>query len=178
MTMSSESNPVEELASMLREVGASARIRPERIAKSTLYDFDYHVALIASVFFITAINEDTSSFRIVAHWMKILQFIAVRPSLLSDFQIWAGSRRHQDLNTWQKMPRGYLGDSTHDHTIELLIAGGILMREGDTLVAGRGFSALKTIYEDLVRRNLLLSERGTLADLARTRVNKTLLTGS
>ena len=172
--MPSESDPVLELAAVLREAGASARVRPERIARSTLYDLDYHVAVIACVFVITA----EKSQRVVAHWLKLLQFIAVRPSLLSDFQIWAGTRRHQDLDTWQKMPRGYLGDSMHDRTVELLVAAGVISREGDELCAGSRFADLRRIYDDLVARNLLRSERSTLVELARARPNKTLLTGT
>lgn len=171
--MLSESDPVLELASALREAGACARVRPERIAHSTLYDFDYHVALIACVFF----NTEEASPRVVAHWLKILQFIAVRPSLLSDFQIWAGTRRHQDLDTWQKMPRGFLGDDTHDRTVELLVAGGVLSREGEELAAGSRFTDLRQIYDDLISRDLLRSERATLVELARARVNRKLLKG-
>jgi len=176
--MPSESDPVRDLAAVLREAGASARVRPERVVRSTLYDLDYHVALISCVFFITAGDEAVSRHRVVAHWLKILQFIAVRPSLLADFQIWAGTRRHQDLDTWQRMPRGYLGDETHDRTVELLVAGGLLAREGDELVAGSRFADLRRIYEDLVIRNLLHSERVTLLELSRTGVNKTLLKGT
>ena len=175
--MPSESDPVRELAAVLREARASARVRPERIVRSTLYDLDYHVALIACVFFITAGDEAASSHRVVAHWLKILQFVAVRPSMLLDFQIWAHTRRNQDLDTWQKMPRGYLGDSTHDRTVQLLIAGGVLVREGDELVGGSRFAELKRVYENLVNRNLLRSERATLAALAHAAVNKTLLKG-
>jgi hypothetical protein len=153
-------------------------VRPERIVRSTLYDLDYHVALIACVFFITAGDEAAQSPRMVAHWLKILQFIAVRPSLLPGFHIWAGTRRHQDLDTWQRMPRGYLGDSTHDRTVELLVAGGVLAREGDALVAGSRFADLRRIYDDLVAGNLLRSERVTLLELSHTRVNKTLLQGT
>jgi hypothetical protein len=176
--MPSESDPLRELAAVLREAGASARVRPERIVRSTLYDLDYHVALIACVFFIAAGDEAASSRRVVSHWLKILEFIAVRPSLLPDFQIWAGMRRHQDLDTWQRMPRGYLGDSTHDRTVELLVAGGMLAREGDALVAGSRFADLRRIYDDLVAGNLLSSERATLLELSHTRVNKTLLQGT
>jgi len=172
--MPNESTPMRELTAVLREAGASPRVRPERIARSTLYDLDYHVALIACVFFIAT----ASSQRVVAHWLKILQFIAVRPSLLSDFQILAGTRRHQDLDTWQKMPRGYLGDDTHDHTVELLVAGGVLTREGDELGAGSRFADLRRIFDDLLSRDLLRSERATLVELARVRVNKTLLKGT
>lgn len=56
--MSSESDPLTELAAVLRETGASPRMRRERIVRSTLYDLDYHVALIACVFFITAGDDE------------------------------------------------------------------------------------------------------------------------
>ena len=176
--MPSGTDLLDELAAVLREVGASARVRPERIVRSTLYDLDYHVALIACVFSIIAGDKAVSHHRVVAHWLKILQFIAGRPTLLVDFQIWAGTRRHQDLETWQRMPRGYLGDETHDRTVELLIAGDVLAREGDELVAGSRFSELRRIYEELVISNLLKSERATISELSLTRVNKTLLKGS
>ena len=175
--MPSDVDPLLELAAVLREAAASPRVRPERIVRSTLYDMDYHVALIACVFFIIAEGEAATSHRVVAHWLKMLQFIAVRPALLRNFQIWAATRRQQDLDTWQKMPRGYLGDTTHDHTVELLVAGGVLVREGDELIAGSRFADLRRIYDDLIARNLLGSERATLLELSRTRVNKTLLKG-
>lgn len=176
--MPSEPDPVRELASMLREAGANPRVHPERIARSTLYDLDYHVALIACVFFIAGDDEAARLHRVVAHWLKVLQFIAVRPSLLSDFQNWAGTRRHQDLDTWQMMPRGYLGDVTHDRTVELLVACGVLTREGDELAAGSRFDDLRRIYDGLVAADLLRSERATLLKLSHTRVNKTLLKGA
>ena len=71
--------------------------------------------------------------------------------------------------------RGYLGDSTHDRTVELLVAGGVLEREGDVLVSGKRFGDLRRIYDDLVAGNLLSSERATLLQLAHTRANKTKL---
>ena len=176
--MTSESDPVQELTELLRQVGASPRVRPERIARSTLYDLDYHVSLVACVFFITPGDSAATPPRVVAQWLKILQFIAVRPSLMIDFQIWAATRRHQNLDTWQKMPRGYLGDRTHDRTVELLVAGGVLSRVGDALVAGSRFVDLRRIFDDLVERDLLRTERATLLELAHVRVNKTLLKGA
>jgi hypothetical protein len=152
-------------------------VRHAGIVQSTLYDLDYHVALIACVFFVAAGGRGEGHPRVVAHWLKILQFVAVRPSLLPDFQIWAATRRHQDLDTWQRMPRGYLGDSTHDRTVELLIAGGVLARSGDELVGGSRFADLRRIYDDLVAEHLLSSERAVLLKLSGTQVNKTLLKG-
>jgi len=176
--MPSEPNPMQELAALLREVGASPRVRPERVVRSTLYDLDYHVALIACVFFIASGSEVASTRRLVAHWLKILQFVAVRPTLLPNFTVWATTRRNQDLDTWQLMPRGYVGDSTHDRTVELLVAGGVLVREGDALVAGSRFTDLQRVYDDLLSRDLLRSERATLLALSAIRENKTLLKGA
>jgi len=130
------------------------------------------------VIFITAGDSAATPHRVVAQWLKILQFVAVRPSLLKNFQMWAGTRRHQDLDIWQKMPRGYLGDNTHDRTLELLVAGGVLVREGDALVPGSRFADLRRIYDELEARGLLQTERATLLELANTRVNKTLLKGA
>ena len=170
-------NTVQALAALLKETGARPRVSPDRVVRSTLYDLDYHVALIACVFFETAEQGATNSRSVMAPWLKILQFIAVRPALLSDFQRWAAARRQPDLDTWQKMPRGYLGDNTHDRTVELLIAGKILFRMPDRLVSGQRFAVLQTLYENIVSRGLLLSERSTLRELARTPANKTLLRG-
>lgn len=168
---------VQALAALLKETGARPRVSSDRVVRSTLYDLDYHVALIACVFFEAAEQGTTESRSVIAPWLKILQFIAVRPALLSDFQRWAGARRQPDLNTWQKMPRGYLGDNTHDRTVELLIAGKILCRTPDRLVSGDRFAMLQTLYENIVTRDLLRSERSTLRELARTPANKTLLRG-
>jgi hypothetical protein len=71
----------------------------------------------------------------------------------------------------------YLGDNTHDQTVELLVAGGVLVREGDELVNGGRFAELRRIYDDLVIGHLLSSERATLLALSHIRVNKTLLRG-
>jgi hypothetical protein len=165
------------LAALLEETGAKPRVRPERVVRSTLYDLDYHTALIACAFFETTQRGAGGSRSVMAQWLKILQFVAVRPALLPDFLRWAGARRQPDLESWQKMPRGYIGDSTHDRTIELLIAERILMRKPDSLASGERFSILQTLYENLLAKDLLRSERDTLRALAHTRANLTLLSG-
>jgi hypothetical protein len=171
------SDKVRALAALLRDTGAKPRVSPDRVVRSTLYDLDYHIALVACVFFMNGEQRTDNARSMVAHWLKILQFIAVRPALLADFQSWAKSRRDQNLETWQKMPRGYLGDRTHDRTIELLVAGKILYRTTDVLISGERFSLLKALYENIVAKDLFASERETLRELASIRVNKTLLRG-
>lgn len=175
--MDNGTNKVQALAALLREVGAKPRVSPDRVVRSTLYDLDYHIALVACVFFINAEQRTDNSRSIVAHWLKILQFIAVRPSLLLDFQRWAKARRNPNVETWQKMPRGFLGDRTHDRTVELLVAGKVLYRTVDALVSGDRFSVLQGMYKEIVASNLFTSERETLLELAYIPVNKTLLRG-
>lgn len=175
--MDSGSDKVQALAALLREAGARPRVNPDRVVRSTLYDLDYHIALIACVFLTNAEPRTDNTLSVVAHWLKILQFIAVRPGLLRDFQRWAMERRRPDLDTWQKMPRGYLGDQTHDRTVELLVAGKVLLRSTDELISGERFHLLRRLFADLVARDLLVPERSTLRELARIPVNRTLLRG-
>jgi hypothetical protein len=173
----SSSGKVQQLAELLRETGAKPRVSSDRVVRSTLYDLDYHVALIACVFFIASESRTDGARSVVAHWLKILQFIAVRPGLLPDFLRWSGARRRPDLDTWQKMPRGYLGDRTHDRTVELLVATKVLYRTADALVGGESFSRLETIYLDILAKGLLRSEREALQTMSRLSVNRTLLSG-
>jgi len=177
MTVANGTNKVGALVALLRETGAKPRVSSDRVVRSTLYDLDYHVALIACVFFTNAEQRTDNTRSIVTHWLKILQFIAVRASLLQDFQHWAKARRSPNVDTWQKMPRGYLGDRTHDRTVELLVAGKVLYRTPDVLISGERFNVLRVIYKGIVAQDLFTSERDTLRTLTQIPVNKTLLRG-
>jgi hypothetical protein len=173
----SSSIKVQQLADLLREAGAKPRVSPDRVVRSTLYDLDYHIALIACVFFIVSEQRTDGTRSVVAHWLKILQFIAVRPALLPDFLRWARTRRRPDLDTWQLMPRGYLGDRTHDRTVEFLVATNVLHRTADSLIGGEAFAGLHALYHDVMAKGLLRSEREALQTMSSLPVNKTLLGG-
>lgn len=43
-------DPVKILGDILRGIGATVTVDTNRLSRSTLYDFDYHSALIACVF--------------------------------------------------------------------------------------------------------------------------------
>ena len=169
---------VQELALLLREIGAAPKLANDRVVRSTLYDLDYHVAIIACAFTINGKRHTDDTVRIVSHWLKLLQFIAARPRLLSDFQSWAGNRRRPNVDSWQMMPRGYLGDRTHDRVIDLLVAGGILFRAAEDVISGSRFAVLENLYARIVASDILTSERSALTELARTAVNKTMLRGA
>jgi hypothetical protein len=173
-----DSDNVQALAAVIRESGATPRVTPERVVRSTLYDLDYHVALIACAFSINGEKRTDGTRSVVAHWLKLLQFIAVRPALLPAVQRWAKGRLHPDLDAWQAMPRGYLGDRTHDRTVELLVAEGLLYRMPSELQSGGRFDVLEQLYSDVETRGLLRSERDVLRSMAQIPVNRTMLRGA
>lgn len=172
-----EPDKIHALTAMLHEIGATPRVAPERVVRSTLYDLDYHLALVACAFAINAVQRTDGTSAIVAHWLKLLQFVAVRPALLPDVQRWAKGRLHPDVDAWQAMPRGYLGDRTHDRTVEYLIATGALHRMPDGLQSGPRFDILQQLHADVVMRDVLVSERRVLKALTEIQVNKTMLKG-
>ena len=43
-------DPVKTLGDILRGIGATVTVDTDRLSRSTLYDFDYHSAVIACVF--------------------------------------------------------------------------------------------------------------------------------
>ena len=175
--MSNKADGVQALTALLREIGATPRLAPARVVRSTLYDLDYHVALVACAFLINGQLRTDGERSMISHWLKLLQFVAVRPNLLPNFQRWVAERKHPDLNTWQRMPRGFLGDRTHDRTIELLVAEGMLDRTADGLISGERFGLLEGVYEQILEHNLLASERSVLQNMAMVPVNKTMLRG-
>lgn len=177
MTVSHPDPRLEELANLLREAGASPRISPERIVRSTLYDLEYHVGVIACAFVSLAEERLDHSKVVVAHWLKLLQFVAVRPALLPAFMRWAKARRRPDLDSWQRMPRGYLGDRTHDRTVEYLVASNVLVRETDKLASGVRFGVLTAMYQQIAQKEMFKSERDTLHQLSALPVNLTLIRG-
>lgn len=175
--MSEPTDAAFALDALLKEIGASARLSPDRVVRSTLYDMDYHVSLVACAFFINGERRIDGNRVLTTHWLKLLQFIAVRPGLLPNFERWASERRRPDLDTWQKMPRGYLGDRTHDRTIEFLIASGVIYRTPEELLSGERFEVLEVLYQNILERDLLASERSALRTMETIPVNKTMLRG-
>jgi hypothetical protein len=173
-----EPDAIRQLTVLLAEVGARPTFAPERIAPSTLYDTDYHLAVVACAFFLCAKVDVDGRRQILAPWLKLLQFVAARPRLVSDLRVWVSTRRNPDLDTWRRMPRGYVGDRTHDAIIEFLVASGILEREKDQLMDGPRVAALDRLYEQLRAANLFAAERQVLAELLDIRANKTMLEGA
>jgi hypothetical protein len=175
--VSEENDPVRELA-LLARIDARPVLVRERIAASTLYDADYHLAVVACAFATHAKADAGGRNQMIASWLKLLQFIAVRPRLVPDLRVWAETRRNADLETWRKMPRGYVGDRIHDSIIEFLVAGDVLERDKDKIVAGARVEMLERLYDRIKSANLFLTERRVLDELLAVRPNKTMPRGA
>src|SRR5208283_1887223 len=122
--VSETDDPVRELKALLAQIKATPVAAKREVAASILYDSDYHFALVACAFAMHAKPDSKGRKQILAPWLKLLQFVAARPRLLADVRDWAGGRLSPDLETWSKMPRGFILDRTHDGIIDFLVAAG------------------------------------------------------
>jgi hypothetical protein len=174
--MSTIATVITQLDGLLVEVGARPRLQGERIARSTLYDPDYHVAMVACAFNICA-EQVGSSRRILRGWLKLLQFVATRPRLAHDLLGWASTRRQATLETWRRMPRGYIGDQTHDAVLDLLVARSALAESGDWLLDGSNSTLLDGTYHGICEAKLFATERNVMNQARELRVSKAMLGG-
>src|SRR4051794_16492522 len=96
---------IDELVQLLSSAKARTRINHARLTRSTLYDSQYHTAIIACAM---RAHGDGPQHRILAPWLKLLQFVAARPTLVEKLIEYVRGRRGGGLELWQQMPRGYL----------------------------------------------------------------------
>lgn len=175
--MADNNDPIAELDALLAEAGAEPKFVRQRITRSYLYDAEYHMAMIACAFSICATIGDLGRPELLRPWLKLLQFVAARPRLAPDLIRWASTRRQQDFETWSKMPRGYIGDRTHDAVVDLLVANGTLSERGDYLVYGAHGSTLERIFQVVFDADLFQKEREIMHKADSLRVSKAMLGG-
>jgi hypothetical protein len=176
--VSEEEDPVRELAALLARVDARPVGGRQGIPASTLYDTDYHLAIVACAFAIHAKPDAGGRKQMLAFWLKLLQFVAARPRLLPDLLTWARTRRNADLESWMKMPRGFVGDRIHDRVIDFLVAARVLARDKDNVVGGARVELLERLYERVKSANLFAAECRVLDQLLAVRPNRTMLSGA
>jgi hypothetical protein len=75
------------------------------------------------------------------------------------------------------MPRGYVGDTTHDAILDLLVANHALVKDGDSVREGTAVNMLDMYFSELVEKNLFSTERAVISNLLDVRVSKTMLGG-
>jgi hypothetical protein len=161
-----------ELSELLLAAQAHTKITRARVSRSTLYDPRYHTAVIACAM---RLHGDGAAQRILTPWLKLLQFVAARPTLVAPFFEYAKSRRNGDLQSWSRMPRGYLGDETHDDVVDFLVASGVLRKAGDWIETSTRYELLVQLAERIEADGLFAGERRILERLREVRVTKALL---
>lgn len=93
-----DDDPVAQLAHALAQANATPRLNRARIVRSTLHDANYHVAMVACAMHMHA--DAGAPRRILAAWLKLLQFVAARPALVDNLLEYSRSRRSGDLHSW------------------------------------------------------------------------------
>ncbi|HVZ33201.1 MAG TPA: hypothetical protein VG963_12295 [Polyangiaceae bacterium] len=162
-----------ELSELLSDAQAQMRITRARVSRSTLYDSRYHMAMIACAM---RLHANGSNHRILAPWLKFLQFVAARPTLVDPFLEYSSGRREEgELQSWSQMPRGYIGDETHDSVIDLLVACGVLLKASDWIEASTRYSVLADLGARIEAEGLFAGERAIMDRLRSVRVTKVLL---
>ena len=170
-------DPVKTLGDILRGIGATVTVNTDRLGRSTLYDFDYHSAVIACVFAEHATSDAEGHEYIVAGWLKLMQFVAARPRLAEQVVSWSANRLRYQAMLWHQIPRGYVGDETHDATVDFLVASEVLDRYQDNIFGGIRFQSLADTYRRICRDSLFKTEREVIVALKSIRANKTMLRG-
>lgn len=164
-----------ELSELLTASRARTKITPARVSRSTLYDMRYHTAIIACAM---RAHGEGATHRILTPWLKLLQFVAARPTLVAPFLEYAESRRARGFESWSRMPRGYLGDETHDGVVDLLVASGILRKVGDSIEASTHYALIVQLADQIEAERLFVGERTILGRLHGVRVTKAMLGAS
>jgi hypothetical protein len=175
-----KNSPIETLAALLDASGAQPDITPERLAPSTVYDLEYRVLIVAMAFQIHAAPDRYSSRpRIQSRRLKLLQFIAMRPWLVSVILEWSLSRHNaqRSLDGQEGLRRGFISDTMHDDVVDFLVAAGALRREDLYIVPSTNSSIILNLYSEAVGRTLFDAELTALRELKNITITNEMLEG-
>jgi hypothetical protein len=178
--MPKQGQPIQDLVALLQNSAAKPVIVPSRLAPSAIYDVEYRTAVIALVFekfakpFGPAGHRRVSSAR-----LKLLQFITLRPWLLSAIQLWSKGVEQEALAFAHsiRIRRGFLSDTAHDDVINYLVACGIFFWQESHLVNGQNGKALHEITDSIEKQDLFASERKVIAELVDVKITNAMLEG-
>ena len=176
--MDSVQDPLKMIGEML--VGrALPTVNPERVAPSSIYDLQYRIAVIASAFEIHAKQFALTARRIQSVRLKLLQFIACRPTLTQMVEEWSKIQYDAQLSLAlsQRLRRGFLGDQMHDDVVSFLVARGELIRSSQYLVTSPEKHMLRGLHTANVENGLFSVERQVLARLSTIRITNSMLEG-
>lgn len=168
---------IEALSALLAQ-GFSSRIDGAAVVAPSLFDDQYNTAIIAcAIYMLGRENKETKAVEVNASILRFCCFIATRPVLLEDFEIWESKTRKiggLDLESWPQLPRGFLTDRTHSGAVDFLASTGLLQRNGSN-VSAPSSGALFDAWVAMREQNFFKAERGVLERLRELRVTQTML---
>ena len=173
-----DQGPVELLAEVLRETNARLSISTERFARSASYDVNYRTAIVAMVIATCGKSLAPRHRSLAGSRLKLFQFIAIRPWLVDMVREWSATRRSGQFSMFSahRLRRGYLGDSTHDRIIDLLVAlRAVEWKSGNVVAPEDGL--LGRLNDALARQELFLAEREAVKELSDITITTRMLEG-
>lgn len=169
---------IEVLSELLQSGQAQPQVRAERLVPSAIYDLEYRIFVIAAAFEIHAKAAPPIARRIHATKLKLLQFIAIRPWLISVIRLWSNATKDEEKSfEAHDLRRGFLGDRVCDAVVSYLVAQGALEWMGTHLIAGGHSELLTSVYESAANGGLFAAERQILLELTSVKVTRRMLEG-
>jgi MFS-type transporter involved in bile tolerance (Atg22 family) len=135
--------------------------------------------IISAAFEIHAKPFSIDRRRIQSTRLKLVQFVATRPTLLPVVKEWSESRHDAQaaFATSHSLRRGFLSDKTHDDVVGFLVARGIFLYDGIHLSDGGNSSFLASMYKSSCEMGLFGVERRVLSDLLTITITNSMLEG-
>lgn len=75
------------------------------------------------------------------------------------------------------MPRGYVGDQTHDSVVDLLVANRALVKNGEFVLAGTSVATLDAVFQEIIEAKLFVTAREVMENLRDVPVSRAMLGG-
>jgi hypothetical protein len=172
-------NALEILAGLLQSGKARPDVNPARLAPSAIYDLHYRMIIVASAFEIHARPYLLGQRRIATSRLKLLQFVAMRPSLVSVMRKWSESQgfAQESILAPHQLRRGFLNDEIHDCVVSFLVARGLLGRMESHLVSVESSDFLKNLYSAALQYDLFSASLHALRELADITITNKMLEG-
>lgn len=171
-------DPVEQLAGLLREAKAVPRIVTSRIARSAFYDAAYRACVVALTMRQCA-KEVGGVLEMNDQKLRLFQFVAVHRALLGPLRTWVAARRSgraMSILEWSGLPSGYSTDTTYGALLRYLTATGELCHVSTKVSWARDPDAYLTQLVALADDNTLFTpEREVLSELAAVKLTTGML---
>lgn len=126
------------LADFLDENNVRISFNPSDIPTSIIHDATYRATVLAFAIQKLGTKASMHTYKINSTLLALGQYLAMRPKLLDQFEVWIRSCKNPNylsLSDIPFLPRGHFNDLAHSNMIAmLLVSGELYLESGDYLV--------------------------------------------